>query len=338
MHYHQGSSELMGNNKKTVITGVAGFIGSSIAKKLLEGGATVIGVDCLTDYYPLAIKRANLKPLLEYKSFQFIQQPILEVDWAPLLDGCSVVYHQAAQAGVRASWGQSFDCYTNWNVLSTQHLLEAMKDTGARMVYASSSSVYGETKLLPMNEDHRPQPMSPYGVTKLAAEHLCVLYWRNFGVPTVSLRYFTVYGPKQRPDMAFHKFIKAGILGQPITVFGDGEQTRDFTFIDDAVQANLLAGEKGVPGAVYNIGGGSRITLAKVLGKLEKIMGQSLKIERIERQHGDVTHTYADTTRANTELGFAPKVSIEAGLAAEVAWFKQNQDLLMGNVSSGILA
>jgi UDP-glucose 4-epimerase len=328
----------MGNNQKAVITGVAGFIGSSIAQRLLAAGTAVIGVDCLTDYYPLAIKQANLKPLFEYESFQFLQQPILEVDWAPLLEGAPVVYHQAAQAGVRASWGQSFDCYTTWNVLSTQHLLEAMKGTGARMVYASSSSVYGETKLLPMNEDHRPQPMSPYGVTKLAAEHLCVLYWRNFGVPTVSLRYFTVYGPKQRPDMAFHKFIKAGILGQPITVFGDGEQTRDFTFIDDAVQANLLAGEKGTPGAVYNIGGGSRISLAKVLDKLEAAIGQPLKIDRIERQHGDVTHTYADTTRAQTELGFAPKVSIEDGLAAEVAWFKQNQDLLMGKISSEILS
>lgn len=319
----------MSEERKIVITGVAGFIGSSIAERLLASGATVIGVDCLTDYYPERIKLANLKPLLEYPNFTWIRKPVLEVDWATLIDGCQTVFHQAAQAGVRASWGQSFECYTTWNVLSTQHLLEALKGSSTRLVYASSSSVYGETQLLPMKEEHRPQPMSPYGVTKLAAEHLCVLYQRNFGVHTVSLRYFTVYGPKQRPDMAFHKFIKAGLQGEAIPVYGDGEQTRDFTFIADAVDANLLAAEKGKPGAVYNIGGGSRITLKNLLKKLDAIMGQPLKIEWTPRQHGDVTHTYADTTRAAEDLGFCPKVKIEDGLAAEYAWFKNNQELLM---------
>ena len=313
----------MGAEHKVVITGVAGFIGSSIAERLLASGAQVIGVDCLTDYYSEKIKLNNLKPLLASENFQWIRKPILEVDWKPLLEGCRTVFHQAAQAGVRASWGQSFECYTTWNVLSTQHLLEAMKGTGTRMVYASSSSVYGETTLLPMKEEHRPQPMSPYGVTKLAAEHLAVLYHRNFGVPTVSLRYFTVYGPKQRPDMAFHKFIKATLRGEAIPVFGDGEQTRDFTFIADAVDANLAAAERGTPGAVYNIGGGSRIALKDLLVKLEAALGEPLKIDRRERQHGDVTHTYADTTRAREELGFQPKVSIEEGLAAEVAWFRK---------------
>lgn len=319
----------MGTERKVVITGVAGFIGSSIAERLLASGVAVTGVDCLTDYYPERIKLNNLAALQRYETFTFIRKPILEVDWAPLLEGCQTIYHQAAQAGVRASWGQSFECYTTWNVLSTQHILEAMKGTGARMVYASSSSVYGETKLLPMKEEHAPQPMSPYGVTKLAAEHLCVLYQRNFGVPTVSLRYFTVYGPKQRPDMAFHKFIKAGLKGEAIPVYGDGEQTRDFTFVADAVDANLAAAERGVPGGVYNIGGGSRITLRELLGKLERIMGVELKIDRRERQHGDVTHTYADTTRAQQDLGFKPKVTTDEGLAAEVEWFRQNQSLLM---------
>jgi UDP-glucose 4-epimerase len=319
----------MSTEQKVVITGVAGFIGSSIAERLLQEGATVIGVDCLTDYYAEKIKLNNLKPLQDYKRFTWLRKPILDVDWAPLLEGCQTVFHQAAQAGVRASWGKSFEDYTTWNVLSTQRMLEAMKGTGARMVYASSSSVYGETNLLPMKEEHRPQPMSPYGVTKLAAEHLAVLYHRNFGVPTVSLRYFTVYGPKQRPDMAFHKFIKAGIKGDPIPVYGDGEQTRDYTFVADAVEANLLAASKGTPGAVYNIGGGSRIALKDLLAKLEKVMGLKLNINRLERQHGDVTHTYADTSRALNDMGFKPKVAIEEGLAAEVEWFRKNQALLM---------
>jgi len=322
------------DGRKIIVTGVAGFIGSSLAERLLQEGAAVIGVDCLTDYYDVRIKRANLAPLLARDAFTFIERPILEVAWAPLLEGCATVYHQAAQAGVRASWGRSFECYTTWNVLSTQRLLEAIKQSAsggaapARLVYASSSSVYGETKLLPMHEDHRPQPMSPYGVTKLAAEHLCVLYWRNFGVPTVSLRYFTVYGPRQRPDMAFHKFIKAGLAGEPITLYGDGEQTRDFTFIADAVEANLLAAQRGAPGGVYNIGGGSRISVNRVLEILQTILGRALDVRNVERQHGDVTHTYADVTRAAQDLGFRPKVGIEAGLRAEAEWVKANLALL----------
>jgi UDP-glucose 4-epimerase len=316
--------------QKAVVTGAAGFIGSTLSQRLLDEGHTVIGVDCVTDYYDIRIKESNLKPLLAHPNFTLHRKPVLEVDWTPILDGCATVYHQAAQAGVRASWGQSFDCYTEWNVRSTQHLLEAMKGTGARMVYASSSSVYGETDKLPMNELDRPQPMSPYGVTKLAAEHLCVLYWRNFQVPTVSLRYFTVYGPKQRPDMAFHKFIRSALQDKPIVIFGDGHQTRDFTFIDDIVEANRLAAEKGTPGGVYNLGGGSRITVVEVLDKLGGILGRPIEVRNIERQHGDVTHTYADTTRAQKDLGFAPRVAIDEGLAREAQWFIDNQSLLMG--------
>jgi nucleoside-diphosphate-sugar epimerase len=319
----------MSDHRKVVVTGVAGFIGSTLAQRLLDLGFLVEGVDCLTDYYDRRLKEANLAGLLAHERFTMHRKPILEVDWPALLDGCETVYHQAAQAGVRASWGQSFECYTQWNILSTQRVLEAMKGTGARMVYASSSSVYGETKLLPMREDHRPQPMSPYGVTKLAAEHLCVLYWRNFQAPTVSLRYFTVYGPRQRPDMAFHKFIRAALENRPIQLYGDGEQTRDFTFIDDAVQANLLAAEKGEPGGVYNIGGGSRVSVNQVLKTLENVMGRPIAVTRVERQHGDVTHTYADTTRAREELGFVPRVALADGLRREVEWFEANRALLM---------
>jgi UDP-glucose 4-epimerase len=314
---------------KVIVTGVAGFIGSTLAGELLARGHEVIGVDCLTDYYDKRIKEANLAGLIVNDRFSFHRKPIMELAWPQLIAGCETVYHQAAQAGVRASWGQSFDCYTQWNVLSTQHILEALKGTGARMVYASSSSVYGETTLLPMKEDHRPQPMSPYGVTKLAAEHLCVLYWRNFKVPTVSLRYFTVYGPRQRPDMAFHKFIRSALTNQPITLYGDGEQTRDFTFISDAVQANLLAAEKGRPGGVYNIGGGSRVRVNEVLKTLEGIVGRPIAVNRIERQHGDVTHTYADTTLAREELGFAPLVPLADGLRREHDWFVERRPLLI---------
>lgn len=316
--------------QKIIVTGAAGFIGSSLAQRLLDRGHRVVGVDCLTDYYDVRIKRANLAPLLAGDRFTLIERPILEVDWRPLVEGCDVVYHQAAQAGVRASWGRSFDCYTDWNVLSTQHLLESLKGTATRLVYASSSSVYGETDRLPMSETDRPQPMSPYGVTKLAAEHLCVLYCRNFGVHTVALRYFTVYGPRQRPDMAFHKFIRAARLGQPIRIYGDGEQTRDFTYIDDALEANLLAAALGEPGGVYNIGGGSRISVNDVLEILERVVGTRLHIERIDRQKGDVTHTYADTTRAREHLGFSPRVDLETGLRREAEWFDQHRELLIG--------
>ena len=195
------------------------------------------------------------------------------------------------------------------------------------MVYASSSSVYGETNLLPMMEEHRPQPVSPYGVSKLAAEHLCILYWRNFKVPTVSLRYFTVYGPRQRPDMAFQKFIRAGLTGRPITLYGNGEQTRDFTYISDAVQANLLAAERGRPGEVYNIGGGNRLTINTVLEKLEVFLDCPLNIERMNRQDGDVTHTFADTSRARQDLEFVPEVKIDEGLRRQVEWFRANRAL-----------
>lgn len=312
-----------------IVTGTAGFIGSSIAQRLLGQGEQVIGIDCITDYYAEPIKRANLEPLLANEKFTFIEQNIVHVEWAPLLEGVKAVYHQAAQAGVRASWGQSFETYTRLNIDATQTLLEAAKGTGVRIVYASSSSVYGDTPKLPMHEDDAPYPTSPYGVTKLAAEHLCRLYWKSFQVPTVSLRYFTVYGPKQRPDMAFHRFIRAGLTNQPITLYGDGEQTRDFTFIADIVDANLLAAEKGAPGGVYNIGGGSRISMNAALAKLEKILNRKLDIRRLETQKGDMRHTYADTTRARAELGFVPKVGLDEGLAREAEWVENCLALLV---------
>lgn len=315
---------------KCIVTGCAGFIGSTLAQRLLNEGREVVGVDCITDYYPEKIKRDNLAPLLEHKRFTLIEKTIADVAWAPILDGADVVYHLAAQAGVRASWGASFRIYTDLNVVATQVLLEAMKGTGARMVYSSSSSVYGDTTHLPMREDHLTKPHSPYGVTKLAAEHLAVLYWRNFQVPTVSLRYFTVYGPKQRPDMAFHKFIKWALEGKPITLYGDGDQTRDFTFVDDAVEANIRAGASpGVEGGVYNIGGGSRASVNEALAIIGEAIGRPVEVRIEGVQKGDVRHTYADTTAARRDLGFDPKVGLKEGLAREARWVEERLALLV---------
>ncbi len=314
---------------KRIVTGAAGFIGSNLAQKLLENGDSVIGIDCITDYYSEAIKRENLKPLLDHSTFTFIEKPISDIDLNPVLEGADRVFHQAAQAGVRASWGRDFRIYTELNVDATQILLEALKGRSTRLVYASSSSVYGDTAALPMQEDHKPQPHSPYGVTKLAAEHLCVLYWRNFGVETVSLRYFTVYGPRQRPDMAFHRFIKAGLKGTEITLFGDGEQTRDFTFIDDIVAANIQAGDGGAPGGVYNLGGGSKVSVNEVMTMIGDILGRELKVARFDSQKGDVRHTFADTSRARDAFGFNPSTQLREGLEAEARWVENSLPLLV---------
>lgn len=314
---------------KLIVTGVAGFVGSTLARRLLEEGRDVVGVDCLTDYYAPAIKRDNLAPLLEHDRFVFHEKDVLEIDWKRELEGVGTVFHLAAQAGVRASWGSGFQEYTDRNIMATQAILEALKDTGIRMVYSSSSSVYGDTVRLPMNEDDPTAPYSPYGVTKLAAEHLCRLYWRNFGVSTVSLRYFTVYGPRQRPDMAFHKFLKAALADEPIPLYGDGDQTRDFTFVDDAVEANILAAARGRDGGVYNIGGGSRTTVNDVLARMETILGRPVRRRDLGAQKGDVRHTYADTTRAREDLGFVPKVGLDEGLAREARWVEERLALLV---------
>ncbi|MBI4497729.1 MAG: NAD-dependent epimerase/dehydratase family protein [Chloroflexi bacterium] len=306
------------------VTGAAGFVGSHITERLLREGWEVVGVDAFTDYYARAQKEANLQSVLEHPSFRFLEADLLDLDLSALLSGVDVVFHQAAQAGVRASWGQSFEVYTRLNVLATQRLLEAAKDASLqKFVYASSSSVYGDAETFPTPETARPQPVSPYGVTKLAAEHLCYLYWRNYGVPTVSLRYFTVYGPRQRPDMAFHIFIRALLCDQPISVFGDGRQTRDFTFIDDAVAANLLAATRGPAGSVFNIGGGSRVSLLEVLATLMTLTGREAPVRFREAQRGDARHTAADITQALAVLGYRPQVPLEEGLAREVAWLRE---------------
>jgi len=223
---------------------------------------------------------------------------------------------------VRKSWGRDFAVYTINNIEATQVLLEAVAAARniERVVYASSSSVYGDLVAMPMREDALPQPVSPYGVTKLAAEQLCYLYYTNYQVPTVSLRYFTVYGPRQRPYMGFHKFLRAAIRGEAMSLFGDGEQTRDFTYVHDAVSATIAAATRGVPGRVYNIGGGSRVSMNQVMEIIGRVAGRQLMITKDEAQKGDMRHTYADTTRARRDLGFAPRVGLEEGLAAEFQW------------------
>jgi nucleoside-diphosphate-sugar epimerase len=306
-----------------LVTGAAGFIGSHLSAALLESGAKVTGIDCFTDYYPRQIKEANLAPFKGRPGFTFIDRALQEADLRPLVADKTHVFHLAGQAGVRKSWGRDFDVYIRDNVEASQRLLEAVVGTSVeRFVYASSSSVYGDNAQLPVREDTYLQPLSPYGVTKLAAEHLVHLYWANHGVPTVSVRYFTVYGPRQRPDMAFNRFFSAALHDKPIPIFGDGEQTRDFTFVSDAVSAAVAAGTRGRPGSVYNIGGGSRVTLNHVLDLISRIAGKPLSLQRQPAQKGDMRHTYADTSLARRDLGFNPQVALEEGLKAEYEWIR----------------
>lgn len=304
-----------------LVTGVAGFIGSHLAARLLDQGSAVLGIDCFTDYYPRPLKDANLAVVKGRPGFRFVEARIHEADLKQLLRGITHVFHLAAQAGVRKSWGREFNAYTVNNVEATQALLEACVGLPLeRFVYASSSSVYGDHVPLPMREDAHLQPLSPYGVTKLAAEHLASLYWENHQVPAVSLRYFTVYGPRQRPDMGFHRFLRAALNGDPLTVYGDGEQTRDFTFVADAVSATVAAATKGRVGGVYNVGGGARVTVNEVMDLIGRVSGRRLTIQREPAQKGDMRHTYADASRAQQDLGFAPSVTLEEGLRQQCRW------------------
>lgn len=305
---------------RSVVTGAAGFIGSHLAEHLLTLGHDVVGIDCFSAYYDPGLKRANIAALLTEPSFRLITADLTTDDLHPALEGADYVFHQAAQAGVRASWGESFEQYARHNVVATQRLLEALKGRPVRkLVYASSSSVYGQVRL-PMRETARPQPVSPYGVTKLAAEHLCHLYHVNYGLPAVALRYFTVYGPRQRPDMAINKFIRAIAAGDAIPIYGDGSQSRDFTYVEDVVRANILAAQSPIEGTVMNIGGGTRIMLRDLLEVLQKIMGRRAHLAFLGGQKGDVGHTLADCARARRLLGFVPQVDITEGLRREVAW------------------
>jgi len=311
---------------KVVVTGAAGFIGSQLAERLAADGHEVVGIDCFTDYYARETKERNIAALRATRAFRLVEGRLQDLELAPVLDGAAHVYHLAAQAGVRASWGREFAHYTEHNVLATQRLLEAAIAAGRpKIVYASSSSVYGDSKALPLREDGPCQPVSPYGVTKLAAEHLVVLYHRNHGLDATSLRFFTVYGPRQRPDMAFDRFLRAARDGGVVGVFGDGLQTRDFTYVDDIVAALRAAALSGRPGSVYNVGGGERVALNDVLRMVEEVTGRPLRIQRQEAQKGDMRDTFADTSAAARDLGFRSSVSLSDGLARQWAWLQEQR-------------
>lgn len=305
---------------KSLITGCAGFIGSHLTDNLLKEGHEVTGIDCFTDYYSRQVKENNIKNALNHENFTLIEEDIVDLPKFPEVD---YIFHQAAQAGVRASWGKSFDIYTRYNLLATQKLLEYYKDREIKkFVYASSSSIYGNVDELPIREDTPKNPFSPYGGTKLAAENLCSLYYQNYGTPIVSLRYFTVYGPRQRPDMGINKFVHAVLNDDIIEIYGDGSQTRDFTYVSDVVQANLLAARSDAAGESFNIGGGSRISVNDLVGLIEDAAGKDAQIKYIEAQKGDVKHTYADVTKAGRLIGYKPVVGIREGVRRYVEWYR----------------
>lgn len=311
---------------KCLVTGCAGFIGSTLTDRLLNDGHEVIGIDCFTDYYPPVIKRENIESALRHSNFTFIQEDILRMATFPHVD---VVFHLAAQAGVRASWGSDFFIYTRNNIEATQILLEWYKASDLKkFVYASSSSVYGDVPL-PMREERRLQPVSPYGVSKLAAEYLCYLYWKNFKLPTVSLRYFSVYGPRQRPDMAINKFVNAIFQNKSIIVFGDGCQTRDFTYVSDVVDANIRAATSSVTGDVFNIGGGSRISVIGLIREIEKYSGKNAQIQYAESQKGDVNDTLAEISKAQKYIGWTPEVSISNGIKDYIDWYRKQKSTIL---------
>lgn len=308
---------------RVLITGAAGFIGSHLSQACLARGWQVTAIDCLTTYYSPTTKVRNAETFAAHPGCTYLEQDVLDVDLPSLMGDADIVFHLAAQAGVRASWGQSFDVYTQLNVTVLQRLLEAARDSGSlqKFVFASSSSVYGDAEALPTSEESILRPLSPYGATKVLGEHLCYLYHRSFGVPTVSLRFFSVYGPRQRPDMAFNRAIDAALGGREFVVYGDGGQTRDFTFVADIVDGTLAAAEHGRPGSTYNLGGGSRVSMLEVLDVIRSETG-GLQVRHQDAQRGDARDTAADISRAAAELGYAPTRTVAQGLHEQVAWHR----------------
>lgn len=302
---------------KALVTGCAGFIGSALTDRLLNDGNEVVGIDRFSDYYARDLKVQNLSSAMMHPRFSILEEDIVDMEAFPSVE---YVFHLAAQAGVRASWGKSFEVYARDNILATQRLLEYYKDQKIRkFVFSSSSSVYGDVAL-PMKEDLKVQPVSPYGVSKLAAEHLCYLYWKNYRVPTVSLRYFTVYGPRQRPDMGINKFVHAILNEAPITIYGDGRQTRDFTYIDDVVEANIISAQSHVCGEVFNIGGGNRISVIDLIAAIEAATGKRAMLNYVDEQKGDVKDTWADARKAEQMLRWRSRVRVQAGLEHYIRW------------------
>jgi UDP-glucuronate 4-epimerase len=305
---------------QAVVTGAAGFIGSHLAERLLARGDAVRGIDRFSPSYDPALKRHNAAALAGYQGFELIEGDLNDLELARVVADAEVIFHLAAQPGVRVSWGADFDIYLSDNVLATQRLLEAARACEVpRVVLASSSSVYGNSERYPVSEDDALHPRSPYGASKVAVEHLGRAYWSEFGVPALTLRYFTIFGPRQRPDMAFSRFISAGLSGELVEVYGDGLQRRDFTFVGDAVDATVAAAERGEPGHSYNIAGGVDASVLDVLAILERLLGRRIDVRHLPAAPGDVRITSADTSRARSALGFEPSVTIETGLERQVA-------------------
>jgi nucleoside-diphosphate-sugar epimerase len=303
-----------------LVTGAAGFVGSHVAERLAAQGMRVIGVDSLTHDYDPSLKRRNLQALDPHPGFELVTGDLLGLDLAELLEGVGVVYHLAGRGGVRESWGNEFRSYLERNVLATHALLEAVREHPVdRFVLASSSSIYGDAVEHPTTEAALPQPVSPYGVTKLAAEHLCRAYHSAFGVPVVTLRYFSLHGPRQRPDMALRRFIESALAARPVTIYGDGRQTRDFTYVGDAVTATLAAAQRGEPGDVYNIANGSEVTVIEAIETIERLLETKLEVEHLPARAAEPRRTGADVSAARRRLGYSPQTSFEAGVSAQLA-------------------
>jgi len=320
-------SAVLSSPTRVVVTGAAGFIGSHLCDRLLADGHEVVGIDSFTDYYARDIKEANLEAARKHSNFKVVEADLVTAGVSQALSGASVVFHLAGQPGVRPSWGSMFDPYVQANIVATQRLLETLREIPIkRLVFASSSSIYGDAEMFPTKETALPRPVSPYGMTKLAAEHLAFVYMRNFQIPVTTLRYFTVYGPRQRPDMAFCRFMEALVEHQEIGIFGDGEQTREFTYVSDAVDGTVKAATADVAGQIINLGGGSRVTVNRVLDTLEDISHIKARRKYLPVAPGDPRHTGASINLARERLGWEPRVSLHDGLTRQWRWFLESRE------------
>jgi nucleoside-diphosphate-sugar epimerase len=312
-----------GGGQRILVTGCAGFLGSHLSERLVEQGHTVLGVDCFAPYYSRETKEGNLERVRDEPRFALVELDLATEALDGLMDGVDTVFHLAAQAGVLGSFGASFEIYARNNVLATQRLLEAAAHASpVAFVYASSSSVYGNASMYPTSERSSRKPLSPYGMTKVATEELAGVYLRCFGVPVIGLRYFTAYGPRQRPDMAFSKFFRCALSGRPLPINGEGNQVRDFTFVDDVVAGTLAAAELGRPGQIYNIGGGSPVELLEAIAWISELTGREIELDRRPAPVGEAQRTGCDGALARRELGFVPRTGLFEGLVAQFEWMR----------------